>query len=142
MAVVIFIVVLGIATGHHEPSFVSITMLFLKEAVGGALFGLAAGYGAYRMLRTVDNYQVEILITLALVFAGYAAAEAMHISAPIAAVASGLLIGNHGRTLAMSEKTIEHVDMFWELVDEILKWDIVCSFGIRVVDRDVRPVQF
>lgn len=133
VAVVIFIVVLGIATGHHEPSFVSITVLFLKEAVGGALFGLATGYGAYRLLRTVDNYQVEILITLALVFAGYAAAEALHISAPIAAVTSGLLIGNRGRTLAMSEKTIEHVDMFWELVDEILNGILFVLLGFELL---------
>jgi CPA1 family monovalent cation:H+ antiporter len=133
VAVVIFIVVLGIATGHHEPSFVSITVLFLKEAVGGALFGLATGYGAYRLLRTVDNYQVEILITLALVFAGYAAAEALHISAPIAAVTSGLLIGNRGRTLAMSEKTIEHVDLFWELVDEILNGILFVLLGFELL---------
>ena len=133
VAVVIFIVVLGVATGHHEPSFVSITVLFLKEAVGGALFGLATGYAAYRLLRTVDNYQVEILITLALVFAGYAAAEALHISAPIAAVASGLLIGNHGRTLAMSEKTTEHVDMFWELVDEILNGILFVLLGFELL---------
>lgn len=133
VAVVIFIVVLGVATGDHEPSFVSITVLFLKEAVGGALFGLATGYAAYRLLRTVDNYQVEILITLALVFAGYAAAEALHISAPIAAVTSGLLIGNRGRTLAMSEKTIEHVDMFWELVDEILNGILFVLLGFELL---------
>jgi CPA1 family monovalent cation:H+ antiporter len=143
VAVVIFIVVLGVATGHHEPSFVSITVLFLKEAVGGALFGLATGYAAYRLLRTVDNYQVEILITLALVFAGYAAAEALHISAPIAAVTSGLLIGNRGRTLAMSEKTIEHVDMFWELVDEILNGIlfVLLGFELLIVTFDMSSFQ-
>ena len=133
VAVVIFIVLLGIATGQHEPSFVSITVLFLKEAVGGALFGLATGYGAYRLLRTVDNYQVEVLITIALVFASYAAAEALHVSAPIAAVAAGLLIGNHGRTLAMSEKTIEHVDLFWELVDEILNGILFVLLGFELL---------
>ena len=133
VAVVIFIVLLDIAIGTHEPSFVSITVLFLKEAVGGALFGLAAGYGAYRLLRTVDNYQVEVLITLALVFASYAAAEALHISAPIAAVAAGLLIGNHGRTMAMSEKTIEHVDLFWELIDEILNGILFVLLGFEIL---------
>ena len=133
VAVVIFIVILEIASGQHEPSAFSIGLLFLKEAVGGALFGLAAGYGAYRLMRTVDNYQVEVLITLALVFAGYAAAEALHISAPIAAVAAGLLIGNHGRTLAMSEKTIEHVDMFWELVDEILNGVLFVLLGFELL---------
>lgn len=133
VAVVIFIVILGVATGEHDPTFLSITWLFLKEAVGGALFGLAAGYGAYRLLRTVDNYQVEVLITLALVMASYAAAEAMHISAPIAAVAAGLLIGNHGRTLAMSDKTIEHVDMFWELIDEILNGMLFVLLGFELL---------
>ena len=133
VAVVIFLVILGVANGTHEPTVGSIALLFFKEAVGGALFGLAAGYGAYRLLRTVDNYQVEVLITLALVFASYSAAEAMHISAPIAAVAAGLLIGNHGRTLAMSEKTNEHVDMFWELVDEILNGILFVLLGFELL---------
>ena len=133
VAVVIFLVILGIANGTHEPTVGSIALLFFKEAVGGALFGLAAGYGAYRLLRTVDNYQVEVLITLALVFASYAVAEAIHISAPIAAVAAGLLIGNHGRTLAMSGKTIEHVDMFWELVDEILNGILFVLLGFELL---------
>ena len=133
VAVVIFVVILGIANGTHEPTVGSIALLFLKEAVGGALFGLAAGYGAYRLLRTVDNYQVEVLITLALVFASYAAAEALHVSAPIAAVAAGLLIGNHGRTLAMSEKTIEHVDMFWELIDEVLNGILFVLLGFELL---------
>ncbi|NIQ03273.1 MAG: sodium:proton antiporter [Nitrospinaceae bacterium] len=140
VAVVIFIVILGVASGEHDPTFLSITWLFLKEAVGGALFGLAAGYGAYRLLRTVDNYQVEVLITLALVFAGYAAAEAMHISAPIAAVAAGLLIGNHGRTLAMSEKTTEHVDLFWELVDEVLNGILFVLLGFEILILTFAPV--
>ncbi len=133
VAVVIFIVLLDIATSHHEPSALSITLLFLKEAGGGALFGLAAGYGAYLLLRTVDDYKVEVLITLALVFASYAAADAMHISAPIAAVVAGLLIGNHGRKLAMSGKTTEHVDMFWELVDEILNGILFVLLGFELL---------
>ena len=142
VAVVIFMVILGIATGDHEPTVGSIALLFLVEAVGGALFGLAAGYAAYRLLKTVDNYQVEVLITLALVFAGYAAAEALHISAPIAAVASGLLIGNHGRTLAMSEKTIEHVDMFWELLDEILNGVLFVLLGFELLILTFEPSNF
>ena len=133
VAVVIFVVILDIAAGHNEPTVGSIAVLFLVEAVGGALFGLATGYGAYRLLKTVDNYQVEVLITLALVFAGYAAAEAMHISAPIAAVAAGLLIGNHGRTLAMSEKTIERIDLFWELIDEILNGVLFVLLGFELL---------
>jgi CPA1 family monovalent cation:H+ antiporter len=133
VAVVVFTVIVGIATGAHEPTFGSIALLFLEEAVGGALFGLATGYIAYRMLKTVDNYQVEVLITVALVIAGYAAAEAIHVSAPIAAVAAGLLIGNHGRTLAMSDTTTEHVDTFWELIDEILNAVLFVLLGLEVM---------
>ena len=133
VAVVVFTVIVGIATGAHEPTFGSIALLFLEEAVGGALFGLATGYIAYRLLKTVDNYQVEVLITVALVIAGYAAAEALHVSAPIAAVAAGLLIGNHGRTFAMSETTTEHVDTFWELIDEILNAVLFVLLGLEVM---------
>ena len=80
--------------------------LFVTETLGGALFGFLIGYIAYRMLRRVDNYQVEIIISLALVMGGYAFAEAWHLSAPIAIVVAGLLIGNHGRQFAMSEKPV------------------------------------
>ncbi|CAI2719643.1 cation:proton antiporter [Nitrospina watsonii] len=133
VAVVVFLVIAGIATGAREPTFGAIALLFLEEAVGGALFGLGTGYIAYRLLKTVDNYQVEVLITVALVIAGYAAAEAIHVSAPIAAVAAGLLIGNHGRTFAMSATTTEHVDTFWELIDEILNAVLFVLLGLEVM---------
>ncbi|MCH8209627.1 MAG: cation:proton antiporter [Nitrospinae bacterium] len=88
---------------------------------------------AYRMLKSIDNYQVEVLITLALVFTGYAGAEALHLSAPIGAVAAGLLIGNHGRMFAMSDKTTEHVDTFWELIDEILNAVLFVLLGLELI---------
>ena len=86
-------------TGSTSGDFAG---LFLREAVGGAAFGLAAGLLAYRLLKSVDNYQVEILLSLALVAGGYALAEALHLSGPIAMVVAGLLIGNQGRSFAMS----------------------------------------
>jgi CPA1 family monovalent cation:H+ antiporter len=133
VAVVIFTVLLSIVTGDHEPTVGAVSLLFFTEVVGGTLFGLSLGYVAYLLIKSVDNYQVEVLITLALVFTGYAGAEAMHLSAPIAAVAAGLLIGNHGRTLAMSEKTCEHVDTFWELVDEILNAILFVLLGLELL---------
>ncbi|MCB1127576.1 MAG: cation:proton antiporter, partial [Verrucomicrobiae bacterium] len=93
VGVVLFLVILGIATGEHAVSFSHIGLLLLEEAVGGAIFGLVAGYVTYRMLRSVDNYQVEVLLTLALVMGGYALASALHLSGPIAIVVAGLLIG-------------------------------------------------
>ena len=133
VAVVVFIVLLSIATGGGEATLAHIATLFVEEAVGGVVFGLATGYLAFLMLRSVDNYTVEILITLALVTGGYAVAGAIHVSGPIAMVVCGLLIGNHGRSLAMSDKTREHLDTFWELVDEILNAVLFVLIGFEVL---------
>ncbi|MBL4711584.1 MAG: sodium:proton antiporter [Gammaproteobacteria bacterium] len=133
VAVVVFLVLLGIATGEGEVSALSIAGLFVQEVIGGALYGLAIGGAAYWMLKQVDDYTVEVLITLALTTGGYALAEALHISAPIAIVVAGLLIGNHGRMFAMSDKTREHLDNFWKLVDEILNAVLFVLIGMEVL---------
>jgi CPA1 family monovalent cation:H+ antiporter len=133
VAVVVFIVLLGVATGGHQVTPAEVVFLFAKEALGGIAFGLATGALAYWMLKRVDNYQVEILITLALVTGGYALAEALHISGPISIVVAGLLIGNHGRLLAMSQKTRENLDTFWELVDQILNAVLFVLIGLEVL---------
>ncbi len=133
VGVVLFIVLLRIAGGAHDMGMAEVALFFAKEALGGALFGLAAGFLAYRMLKNVDNYAVEMLITLALVTGGYALAEALHLSAPLAIVVAGLFIGNHGRTFAMSDKTVEHLDTFWELVDEILNAVLFVLIGLEVL---------
>ncbi|MFH2132052.1 MAG: cation:proton antiporter, partial [bacterium] len=95
--------------------------------------GFLLGYIAFRMLKSVDNYQVEILITLSLVMGGYALASAIHTSGPIAIVVAGLLIGNHGRSLAMSDNTRKHLDTFWELLDEILNAVLFVLIGLEVL---------
>ena len=133
VAVVVFIVLLGIATGGHEISASHIILLFLEEAVGGVIFGFAIGWITYQLLKQVDNYQVEILLTLALVMGGYALASAIHVSGPIAVVVAGLLIGNHGRTFGMSDHTREHLDTFWELIDEILNAVLFVLIGLEVL---------
>lgn len=132
VGVALFLVLLSVAeTGQAEPG--SVALLFLQEAIGGALVGLAAGYGAYRMLKSIDQHHVEILITLALVMGGYAVADALHTSGPIAVVVAGLLIGNHGRHLAMSETTREYLDTFWELIDELLNAVLFVLIGLEVL---------
>ena len=123
---------LGIA-GGQSPSAGHIAGMFLVEVAGGVALGLAAGYGAYRLLKSIDNYQVEVLITLALVFGGYALAPRLHVSGPITMVVAGLLIGNQGRRLAMSPKVREHLDTFWELVDEILNAMLFVMIGLEVL---------
>lgn len=133
VGVVVFLIVLEVAAGTHEPNATHIFLLFAQETVGGALYGLGIGYLAYLMLKTVDNYQVEVLITLALVAGGYALADALHLSGPIAMVVAGLLIGNQGRLLAMSEETRDQLDTFWELVDEILNAVLFVLIGLEIL---------
>ena len=133
VAVVVFLVLLGIATGTSEATASSIGLLFLQEAIGGAIYGFVIGGLCFYMLRSVNNYQVEILLTLALVTGGYAFATVIHVSGPIAMVVAGLLIGNHGRVLAMSNSTREHLDTFWELIDEILNAVLFLLIGLEVL---------
>ncbi len=133
VAVAVFLVMLEIATGTQGVTAASVAGLFLKEAVGGLVFGLLIGAIAYSMLKSVENYQVEILITLALVTGGFALADVLHLSGPIAIVVAGLLIGNHGRMLAMSDEVRDHLDKFWELVDEILNAVLFLLIGLEVL---------
>ena len=103
---------------------------------------MAIGLAAYQMLKRVDNYQVEVLITLALVMGGYAFADRFHISGPIAIVVAGLLIGNHGRTFAMSDHTRERLDDFWELIDEILNAILFMLIGLEILIIPFSPELF
>lgn len=133
VGVVAFIMLSEVALGGQHVSAGHVGMLFLHEAVGGAVFGLIIGYIAFRLLKSVDNYQVEILLTLALVMGGYALAAVIHVSGPIAIVVAGVLIGNHGRRYAMSERTRHNLDTFWELIDEILNALLFLFIGLEVL---------
>jgi len=132
VGVVIFLVVLNLLP-KASISVSDVLVLFAEEAIGGVALGLALGYVAYRMLRSVDNYQVEILITLALVMGSFGLADLLHTSGPIAVVVAGLLIGNHGRQWAMSDTTREHLDNFWELLDELLNAVLFVMIGLEVL---------
>jgi len=133
VGVVLFLIILEVADSSHAVGFLSVSLLFIREALGGGLLGLGVGMLAYWMLKQVDNYQVEVLITLALVTGGYALAESLHLSAPIAIVVAGLLIGNHGRSFAMSENTRRNLDTFWELADEVLNAVLFLLIGLEVM---------
>ena len=113
-------------------------VLATREVVGGAALGLLLGLLAYWMLKRIDNYQVEILISLALVMGGYAWAERLHLSAAITAVTAGLLMGNQGRAFAMSDRTRQHLDTFWELIDGVLNALLFILLGLEVLALTVR----
>ncbi len=125
--------------GGEEASFGAVMLLLLVEAGGGALFGLATGYIAYRGLRAIDDYAVEVMISLALVSGTYVIADSLHMSGPIAVVVAGVLIGNHGVAHGMSQTTRRYVLGFWTLLDEILNAVLFLLIGLEVVVLSFDP---
>ncbi len=132
VGVVVYLVLVGLAVGQKEASVGSVAHLFLVEVGGGLLLGAVVGYLAYWMLKTIDNYQIEVLITLALVMGGYQLASSWHLSGPLAMVVAGLMIGNQGRLMAMSDTTRKHLDLFWELIDEVLNALLFLLIGLEI----------
>lgn len=134
IGVVVFLtLVTFVQVGGHETDPAAIMKLLTVEAGGGIIYGLGLGYISYTFIKRIDNYHVEILLTLATVMAGYRLAEVIHVSAPLAIVVAGLMIGNHGRYLGMSELTREHLDTFWELIDEILNAVLFVLIGLELL---------
>ena len=138
VGVVLFLVLLKLASGGAATTPSGIALLFIQEVAGGLVFGMLSGLAVCWLLKTVNQYQVEILLTLALVMGGYALAMSLHVSAPIAVVVAGLVIGNHGRVFAMSDETRVHLDQFWELVDEVLNAVLFLLIGIEVLVLSLR----
>lgn len=134
VAVVIFLTISEIAdSGLDHFSGMDIAVLFAQEAIGGILFGLALGYIGYKTLKSIDSYKVEVLITLALVMAGYYLADLIHVSGPLAMVVAGIITGSKGVAVAMSDVTRDYLSKFWELVDEILNAILFLFIGIEML---------
>lgn len=133
VGVVIFSLLIGVLTMGATPSLEQGVTLLLREAGGGLLYGLVLGYITFRFLRSVDNYQVEVMLTLAAVMGGYMLANKLHVSGPLAMVVAGLVVGNHGREFAMSDTTRLYVDMFWEMIDDILNAVLFVLIGMEVM---------
>jgi CPA1 family monovalent cation:H+ antiporter len=115
-----------------EPSATELTVFAIREVVGGIVLGMALGYLGYRALKSLDDHPLELLITLALVMFLYALSFWVHVSGPIAVVVAGLFIGNRGRRLAMSDRTREHIDAFWSMIDEVLNAVLFLLLGLEV----------
>lgn len=133
VAVVLFALGVAMLADGKAPTFSVAMTLLATEAGGGILFGLALGFLMYVMLKSMDSYQDEVLITLAGVTGGYALATHLHVSGPLSMVVAGLIIGNHGRAFAMSDKTREHLDMFWDMLDSILNAVLFVLIGMAVI---------
>lgn len=133
IGVVIFVLLLGILSSGELPDAHYVLHTLSVEAGGGILFGVVLGGILYYLLKSIDSYQEEVLLTLAGVIGGYALASYWHLSGPLAMVMVGLMVGNRGRALAMSDKTRHYVDLFWELIDEILNAILFVLIGLEVV---------
>ena len=132
---VVFLVLVGLAfpaDDHHGSGLYGAARLFLQEALGGAILGLVLGWAIFRVMRQIDDYPLEVLLTLALAFGGYQLSVWLHVSAPIMAVCAGLLIGDIGSKHGMSEETRHYVDAFWSLIDEILNAVLFLMIGFEV----------
>jgi CPA1 family monovalent cation:H+ antiporter len=133
VGVVIFTLLLGMALDGGTPTVGGAALLLLQEAGGGLLYGWALGYGTYWLLRSMDHYQTEVMLTLAAVVGGYALANHLHVSGPLAMVVAGLIVGNKGRNDAQSDTTRHHADLFWELLDDILNAVLFVLVGMEVI---------
>ncbi|MEN8634505.1 sodium:proton antiporter [Pseudoalteromonas distincta] len=133
IGVVIFVLLLGVLSSGDIPTTYYVAHTLAVEAGGGIVFGLILGGILYYLLKSIDSYQEEVLLTLAGVIGGYALASHWHLSGPLAMVMMGLMVGNHGRSMAMSDKTRHYVDLFWELIDEILNAILFVLIGLEVV---------
>ncbi len=137
VAIVTFLVLLGIATSGRPVGPSEVFGIFVKETMGALALGLIVGWLAKQMLRRVDDHKAAVLITLAVATGVYSLAENLHLSAPVAVVVAGLLIGKHGRELPVSSKNREQLDTFWELMDEILNAVLFVMIGLEVLILDV-----
>jgi CPA1 family monovalent cation:H+ antiporter len=135
VGVVVFLTIYEIAeSGGDQTGISDILTLFLVEVGGGILLGLALGFIGYRLMRAIDNYAIEVMITLALVMGGYLFALEMHISGPLAMVTAGLIVGNDRvRDSVMSEVTEQYVDKFWELVDVLCNAILFVLIGLEML---------
>jgi CPA1 family monovalent cation:H+ antiporter len=133
IAVVIFITLLKLAKPGSEIDVKSVVLLFGQEALGGIILGIILGFAGYKLFVSIDNYQVEVLITLAIVMGGYTLAHYINVSGPLTMVVAGLITGNHGKKYGMSVITTEYVDKFWELIDDILNAILFVLIGLELL---------
>jgi CPA1 family monovalent cation:H+ antiporter len=134
VAVVVFISIYQlIQAGIKNLSFADIAVLFIREAGGGMVLGMILGYIGYLTMKSIDNYKVEVMITLAIVMGGYLLADILHVSGPLAMVLAGLITGNKSRSVSMSETTQDYIDKFWEMLDEVLNAILFLLIGMEML---------
>ncbi|MEH0690635.1 sodium:proton antiporter [Vibrio cholerae] len=130
---VIFVTLYTIAFGHDTPTLGSVTLLFAQEAMGGIVYGFALGLLFHYLISATDDHSMELLLTIGIPTAGYAFAEILHVSGPLAMVVSGIMIGNWTRFIGFSKESEDHLDHFWELIDEFLNGVLFLLIGMSML---------
>lgn len=134
VAVVLFAILLQLAReSEFNITFIHVTGLFIQEAGGGLGIGVLLGYLGSHAIKKIDDYNVTVMITLAIVMGGYLITRYLHISSPLTMVAAGLVIGNYGKATAMSRADMDYLDKFWELIDEILNAMLFLIIGFEIL---------
>ena len=134
VGVVVFLTIYQIASGSGDTSFLGVAELFGVEVLGGVLLGLILGWLTFKMLKSIDDFDIEVIITLAMVMGGTIIAQKLHVSAPLAMVTAGLVVGNDTiRDSSMSETTELYVDKFWELIDILLNAILFVLIGMEML---------
>jgi CPA1 family monovalent cation:H+ antiporter len=139
VAIVLYLTILELINAGGEISTLSVVRLLIQEVGGGILFGMTIGWIAYEMVRRTDSYQVELFITLAVTTGGYVLADKLNISAPLAMVTAGIIIGNHDNSRTMSDQSLINIDSFWEAINEILNAVLFFLIGLEmmVINADI-----
>ncbi len=130
---VIFVTLFTIAFGHETPTIGSVTVLFAQEALGGIAYGFLLGLLFHYLISATDDHSMELLLTIGIPTAGYVFADVIHVSGPLAMVVSGIMIGNWTRFIGFSKESEEHLDHFWELVDEFLNGVLFLLIGMSML---------
>lgn len=133
VGVVVFSILLAAALGTEPFTIGHAAKAFFVEAGGGAVLGLVVGWLGFKAMGSIDEYNVELMISLAVVMGGYSLAQFLHVSGPVAMAVAGLLIGNAGVQLAMSDMTRDYVLKFWALIDELLNAILFLLIGLEVI---------
>ncbi|HWB91304.1 MAG TPA: sodium:proton antiporter [Puia sp.] len=140
VGIVLFLCIYEIAfSGIQHLSPATVVSLFAREAGGGIVLGVALGYAGFFLLRTIDHYQLEVMITVAIVMGGYLLAEKLHVSGPLAMVMAGIITGNKSRLHGMSQNSRDYVDKFWSLVDNLLNAVLFLLIGFELLVIPFQP---
>ncbi len=141
MGVVLFLILLAAITQPQlQLAPINITLMLLWAGAGSVVLGLTLGWITHQLLSNVNDYKTEVLLTLALVSGGYSLAEAVHVSAPVAVVVAGLVVGNHGAIFGVPHTVRNHVDMFWSLTDEVLNAVLFMLMGLEMLVVKFTPL--